>query len=89
MQIGFGVTGPKDASRMIDKLRNVKTALLGLTKNGTRYVEINEKKYPVLGRIGMKNFVIDISESDVKIGNKVKIDINIVLTNQNLERVLI
>ena len=85
---GVGVTGPKDSVRLIDKLRALKKDLIALTKDGTRYVEIKEKKYPILGRIGMKNFMIDISNSDIQIGEKVKIDISLVLANQKVERVL-
>lgn len=85
---GIGVTGPKDSVRKIDKLRNLKNALSLLAKDGTRYVEIKEKKYPILGRIGMKNLMIDVSNGDIQIGDKVKIDINLVLANQNIERIL-
>lgn len=85
---GIGLSGPKDSVRIIDKLRAIKTNLLALTKDGSRYVYINDKRYPILGRIGMKNFVIDISETDIQIGEKVKIDINLMLANQKVERVL-
>lgn len=85
---GIGVIGPKDSVRLIDKLRAIKKDLIAIPKDGTRYVEINEKKYPILGRIGMKNFMIDISSSDVQIGEKVKIDINLMLANQKVKRIL-
>lgn len=83
---GVGVTGPKDSVRLIDKLRSIKMSLSSLTKNGTKYVEIDNKKFPIIGRIGMKNLMIDVTESDVRVNDCVKIDINIVLANQNLER---
>lgn len=85
---GIGVSGPKDCVRVIDKLRTIKNSLLTLLKNGTRYVEIRGKKYPIVGRIGMKNFIIDIANDDIQIGEKVKIDINLVLSNQETERIL-
>ena len=85
---GVGVTGPKDSVRVIDKLRALKKDLIAMTNDGKRYVEINDKKYPILGRIGMKNFMIDISDSDIQIGEKVKIDINLILSNQFIKRVL-
>ena len=85
---GVGVTGPKDSVRLIDKIRAIKRDLIALSKDGTRYVEINEKRYPILGRIGMKNFMIDISNENVQIGEKIKIDINLVLANQNIKREL-
>ena len=86
---GIGVSGPKDSVRIIDKFRTLKRDLIFLKKDGTRYVEINEKKYPILGRIGMKNFIVDITNSEIKVGDKVKIDINLVLTSQKIKRTLI
>ena len=44
---------------------------------------------PILGRVGMKNFVIDITGKDIKVGDKVKIDINLILCNQEIERTMI
>ena len=82
------MTGPKDSVRLIDKLRAIKKEFIAMTKDGTRYVEIKNKKYPVLGRIGMKNFIVDISNDDIQIGEKVKIDINLVLANQKVKRKL-
>lgn len=85
---GIGVDGPKDSVRLIDKLRAIKTTLLALTKNGTRYVEIQNKKCPILGRIGMKNMMVDISNCDAKIGDKVKIELKLVLANSKIERII-
>lgn len=36
----------------------------------------------------MKNFMIDIFDSDIEIGEKVKIDINLVLSEQKVKRTL-
>lgn len=83
---GIGVTGPKDSVRLIDKLRKIKLALNTLGKDGKTYVTINEKKYPILGRIGMKNFMIDISDSDVKIGDKIKVDVNLIFVDSKIKR---
>lgn len=83
---GIGVTGPKDSVRLIDKLRKIKLALNTLGKDGKTYVTINEKRYPILGRIGMKNFMIDISDSDVKIGDKIKIDVNLIFVDSKIKR---
>lgn len=83
---GVGVTGPKDSVRLIDKLRKIKTALATLTKDGRKYVTINSKQYPILGRIGMKNFMIDISNSNVKIGDKIKVDVNLLFVDSKIKR---
>lgn len=85
---GFGVTGPKDSVRIIDKLRALKKDLVALRRDGTRYVEIDGKAYPVLGRIGMKNCMVDVTDSQVQVGDRAKIDINLVLANQKVERIV-
>lgn len=83
---GVGLTGPKDSVRLVDKLRKIKLALKTLNEDGRTFVTINDKKYPILGRIGMKNFMIDISNSDVKIGDKVKIDVNLIFVDSKIKR---
>ena len=85
---GFGVSGPRDSARLIDKLRKLKSILKDFFNDCNTYVMLNNHKVKVLGRIGMKNFVVDVNDIDCKVGDKVKIDINIVLCNQSIERVL-
>ena len=70
-------------------MRNLKSTLISFFKDSNRYVSINGTKHKILGRIGMKNFVIDISGCDYKVGEKVKIDINLILCNQDIERIMI
>ena len=85
-EAGVGVSGPKDKVRFIDKLRNLKSSILCFTKNEMTYVEVNGVKCPILGRIGMKNFVIDITDCNAKVGDKVNIQINIIFANPTIER---
>ncbi len=89
---GMMLSGPKDCVRLIDKLRNLKTVLKSFFKDTKIYVDINGNKVPVLGRIGMKNFVVDLSgmfsNIPTKVGDKVKIDIKIALVNLSVKRVL-
>ena len=86
---GIFISGPRDSVRMIDKLRDLKKSITNLFKDGNKYVIINDIKVPILGRVGMKNFAIDISNIDCKVGDKVKIDVSLVLCNQKIERVMI
>lgn len=83
---GIGVTGPKDSVRIIDKLRKIKLALNAFRQDGRMFVTINDERYPVLGRIGMKNFMIDISDSNVKVGDKIKIDVNLIFVDSKIRR---
>ena len=86
---GIFVNGPRDASRFIDKLRNLKQVLISFFRDDNRYVFINGKKARILGRIGMKNFVVDLTNIDAHVGDRVRVDVNLVLTNQLIPRELI
>ena len=70
-------------------MRGLKASLKSFFNDGTRYVIIDNRKLPILGRVGMKNFVVDVSNIDCHVGDKVKIDINLVLCNQKIERIMI
>lgn len=83
---GVGVSGPKDSVRFIDKLRKLKVCLKSFFNNERFYVVINNRRYPVLGRIGMKNLMIDVTDSDVKVGDKVKIEVRLGLVNNFINR---
>ena len=82
----FGVSGPKDGMKLVNKLRTLKNAFKNLFKDTNNYVRINGKKSLVLGRIGMKNFVCDISNIDAKIGDKVDISVILLLCDSKIER---
>lgn len=85
-EAGVGVSGPKDSVRFIDKIRALKTAIINFGKNKRMFVVVGEKSYPVLGRIGMKNMIIDVTNANVNVGDKVKIPINLIFANSNIER---
>jgi len=86
---GIFIFGPRDEARTIDKLRHIKAWLISLFQDENKYVIINQKKYKVLGRIGMSNFVIDIGNDDIKPNDKVRVEVNLVLANQKIPRILV
>ncbi len=85
---GFDTIGPKDKFKLSNKLRTLKYAILDLFKNTNNYVIVNNKMVQVLGRIGMKNFVIDLSNVDANINDTVKIDVGLTLCNPEIPRLL-
>ena len=85
-EAGIGVTGPKDAVRFIDKMRALKLSLSKFFSNERIYVEVNGQKCPILGRIGMKNTIIDITDIEAKAGDIVKFQIGIIFANSNIKR---
>ena len=39
-------------------------------------MQIGERSYPVIGRVGMVHTTVDVSDGDVKVGDKAIIQIN-------------
>ena len=85
---GVYVSGPKDSLKVLYKFKYSLKELLNLCKDENKYAYINGKKYRILGRVGMKNFVLDIMDDSISVGDEVRTNINMVLTNQKLPRVL-
>ena len=50
-------------------------------------VNVNGKKYNVIGEIGLSHTAIDITDSDVKIGDIASVEISPLMVNPNVPRV--
>ena len=83
---GFHVKVKNDTIKFIDKIRILKDDLLELFKDSRIYVTINEQKYPVIGKVGMNHVAMDVTGSQVKIEDKVKMDISPILDNSKIRR---
>ena len=70
----------------MDKLRILKNTIIDLFKDTRIYVLINEKKYPVIGKVGMNHIAVDITGGQVKIDDEVKIDMSPILVNSRIRR---
>ena len=86
---GFDTIGPKDKFKTSNKLYSLKHMFLDLFRDTNNYVVVNNKKVQVLGRIGMKNFVIDLSNVDANVGDKVIISVVLTLCNPIIPRELV
>ena len=64
---GYSITVKEDMLRTVDKLRNLKHQLTGLFKKQTLKITINDKKYDIIGKVGMYHVTVNITGSDVKI----------------------
>ena len=73
---GFNVTLKSDMFRFVDKLRGLSHSIKSFFRKNNITVSINNKKYNVIGKIGMYHMTIDITGSDVKINDIVYLDIN-------------
>lgn len=85
-QDGVIMTTSNDTFRLIDSIRYIYNDVKNIFKDNNIYVKINNKKYRVLGKIGMYNMIIDIKEDDIKIGNEVLVDTKILYINSKIKR---
>ena len=73
---GFNITVRNDMFRTVDKLRNLSHSIKSIFKKETFKVTIGNKKYNIIGKIGMYHMAIDITGTDIKINDLVYLDIN-------------
>lgn len=83
---GFNMKPSKDMFRPIDKLRYFIREFKNLFKKENLSVEINDKKYNVVGRLGMYHIAVDITGSDIEINDEVKIEINPIYVDSKVRR---
>ena len=84
---GYNVRKHNDSYRTIDKLRYIHTAIKDLFKDKKLKIRIDNKKYRLLGKIGMYHMVIDITGNDkIKIGDEIYLDINPLYLDSSVRR---
>lgn len=81
---GFGVVKKYDTYRIRDCIKYICSILKRCIFNRKTYVEINNKKVPVLGDIGQNHIVVDITALGIEVGNKCKVYINPLYVNNNI-----
>ena len=73
---GYNITLNRDMFRFVDKLRNLSHSIKNFLKKDNLKVIINDKKYNVIGKVGMYHMAIDITNSNIKINDIVYLDVN-------------
>ncbi len=84
---GYGVKKSDDVFRFKDILRYMLADFKMWKKK--IYVEINGRKYPVIGRISMHNIVVDVTDSSVQVGDIATLECNPILIKSEIERLYI
>lgn len=84
---GVNLKVDKDMFRLVDKLRYISRDLKDLLKKQIIQVEINGERCKILGRIGMCHMAVDVTGRNVKINDEVKISVNPIYVNNNIERI--
>lgn len=80
---GFGLTKEKEVADFHSVLSQLKKYL----KKQQLYVKINGRMYSVIGEIGLSHTAVDITGSDVKIGDTASVDISPLMVNPRIKRI--
>lgn len=83
---GYNITMSEDMFRFVDKLRSLSQSIKRFLKKANLKVTINDKKYNVIGKVGMYHLAIDISNSNIKVNDFVYLDINPLHVDGKIER---
>lgn len=83
---GVNVASGRDMFRTVDRLRYIVKDVKDFFKKQEIYVKINGKTCRVLGRIGTYHLTCDISNKDIKVGDKVEIDISTKFVDSKIRR---
>lgn len=73
---GYNITLKNDMFRFVDKLRNLSHSIKNFLNKTKLRVTINDRKYNVIGKVGMYHLAIDITDSDIKTSDFVYLDVN-------------
>lgn len=83
---GVNLKEGKDMFRMIDKMRYLSESIKAFFKKQAIFVKIKNDNCKVLGRIGTYHVICDITQKDIKIGDKVIFSISPKLVDSNIRR---
>ena len=83
---GVNIQNGRDMFRTVDKLRYISRDIKDAFKKQQLFVTINNKKYPILGRVGTYHVTIDITGSNVKIGDEVIFSANLKYIDSGVRR---
>lgn len=80
---GFGLTKEKEIADFHSVLSQLKKYL----KKTQMYVKIDGRMYSVIGEIGLSHTAVDITGSDVKVGDLATVDISPLMVNPRIKRI--
>lgn len=83
---GINLDAARDMFRPVDKLRYIVRDIKDAFRNQSMYVNINNQKCKILGRIGTYHLTVDITNKNVNINDEVIININPKHVDSSLRR---
>ncbi|MBR3255107.1 MAG: alanine racemase [Clostridia bacterium] len=84
---GINVDTARDMFRPVDKLRYIVRDIKDAFKDNSMYVNINNQKCKVLGRIGTYHLTVDITGKNVNINDEIVLNINPKHVDSSLKRI--
>lgn len=86
---GYGVIKANDTFRFLDILRYLYADAKLFLKDNTLYASVNGQRVPLLGRVGMYNIILDVTNTNIQIGDTVSISVNPLLIESSILRVYV
>ena len=86
---GYNLNRQQDTFRLQDKLRVLKNDMINIFKKQNLTVKINDKRYNIIGKLGMYHMAIDITGSDIKLNDTVYLNINPFYVDSKIRRIYI
>ena len=83
---GVNLANGRDMFRTIDKLRYIVRDIKDFFKKQAIYVKIGDYNCKVLGRVGTFHITCDITNKDIKIGDKVIFNVNPKFIDSSIRR---
>ena len=83
---GYNITLKNDMFRFVDKLRSLSQCIKKFLKKENLKATINNKKYSIIGKVGMYHIAIDITGSNIKINDIVYLDVNPIHVDGKIRR---
>ena len=83
---GVNIHAGRDMFRGIDKIRYIVRDIKDALKKQQLFVTINDKKCPILGRVGTYHVTVDITGKNVKIGDEVIFNANLKHIDSSIRR---
>lgn len=82
---GYGLTRANDNMRFVDLIRNIYHALREYKVPPVMYYQ--SKRLKVIGRIGNQYTLVDITDTDIKQGDIISADVNVLMVDSLVSRV--
>ena len=76
----------RDKFRTVDKLRYIVRDIKDSIKDKNIYININNQKCRVLGRVGTYHLTVDITGKKAEIGDEIKINLNPKYVDSSIRR---